>query len=216
MKEMMHSGTACLAMLALASTVAYAADHDATVRAKNHPSEESRPLESKPLSTPLLSHVEYPSDRPAWINETTNLNSQPQTCVVLTQPAETLDECRQELAVMRRAAVRSYIEIKSNCDRFDFFPINDQWIDERLVSRTYQGQVVKGGSNHYEMAVELTFPPGVENEIMDAWRRIQVRDRLGAMGVTFLIGLSSLVCISMFLSALSRRNRAKEDLRLVS
>ncbi|MGB7343724.1 MAG: hypothetical protein WBD20_05905 [Pirellulaceae bacterium] len=213
MKEMLHSGTACLAMLALASTVAFAAEKGMAQEIKQ---EVSKPVdtlqEPKELSRPPLSHVEYPPDRPAWLDQAPNLDTPPHTWVIVTEPAETLDECRDELQLMRRSAVASYIKYRSSSDRFDFYPINDEWIKERLISRTYQGTVTKGGTEHHEMAVEFTFPPEVQSEILSAWTQINVRDRLGALGVTVLVGLTGLICLSMLLCMLSRRATRQDSL----
>jgi hypothetical protein len=210
MREMLHSGTACLAMLALASTVAFAADSD---RADDG---AGKAADSKELSRPPLSHVEYPSDRPAWLDDSPNLESEPHTWVVVTEPAETLEKCREELALMRHAAVASYVKFRSRSDRFDFYPINDKWIEQRLVSRTYQGTVTKGGTQHFELAAELTFEPDVQSEIVSAWTQINVRDRLGALGVLVFVGLTILICASAFLCLLSRRATRQDSVALTA
>ncbi|QDT13628.1 hypothetical protein [Planctomycetes bacterium K23_9] len=228
MREMLHSGTACLAMLALASTVAFAAEQEmapdtslstapsSVAQSDAAKTDAGQPSDVKELSRPPLSHVEYPADRPSWLDQAPNLGEAPHTWVIVTAPAETLDECRDEIALMRRAAVASYIKLKSNSDRFDFYPINDKWIKERLVSRTYQGKVTKGGTEHYEMAVELTFPQEVQSEILTAWDQINVRDRLASMGAVVFTGLTLLICASMLLCMFSRRATREDSMQLAA
>ena len=193
--------------------MAFAADSD---HAGDVSKVAGKVADTKELSRPPLSHVEYPSDRPAWLDDSPNLESEPHTWVVVTEPAETLEKCREELALMRRAAVASYVKYRSKSDRFDFYPINDKWIKQRLVSRTYQGSVTKGGTPHYELAVELTFEPEVQSEIVNAWTQINVRDRLGALGVMVFVGLIILVCASAFLCLLSRRATRQDSVALAA
>lgn len=117
---------------------------------------------------------------------------------------------------MRHAAVASYVKFRSRSDRFDFYPINDKWIEQRLVSRTYQGTVTKGGTQHFELAAELTFEPDVQSEIVSAWTQINVRDRLGALGVLVFVGLTILICASAFLCLLSRRATRQDSVALTA
>ena len=138
MKHMMHSGTACLAMLTLASTVAYATDQNSGRQSTS----SDQPAQ---LSVAPLDHVDYPDDRPAWLqNSEMDLATEPHKLVLVTQPCDTIEECEEELKLSQRAMVATYIKMLAKADNYDFFEVNDEWIDEKLVSRDYTGTLQQG------------------------------------------------------------------------
>ncbi len=208
MNQMMHSGTVCLAMLALASTVAFAADQDGSDH--DVAIETSAPAHDvTPLSVPLLSTVEYPADRPGWLKNAPVLEGDTHTWVIVTGPYDSIENCDERFAVDKRVATENYIKELNQklhqSNKFDFYTINNQWVNERLVTREYVGTVTKGGVEMHEKAAQLTFTPDVQAEINLAWKKSTVRERLGAVGGVMFVGLTLAICGSMFLCMLSRR-----------
>ena len=217
--QFVHSGTICIAMLALASTVAYAADQESTpkqsIAQKDVADEADKSSDSTELSVPLSIHIDCPADRPDWLPMRTDhmpqLASEDHKLIVVTGLCDSTEECERDMPLMQRAAVASYVKAQTDESHFDFFPINDQWIEERLVTDTYTGTVMKGGVEMREQAVELTFTPEIREEITTAWNKVQVGERLGQLGGLLFVGTTLLICMSMFLCMLSRRAERKDS-----
>ena len=203
MNQRLHSGTACLAMLALASTVAYAAEHETP--------KETEIKGPTQLSVPLLDERKYPADRPTWVgSEGPNLSKKPHTWVIVTEPCDTPEACDELLEAMQKAAVSNYIQMRAKSDQYDFYSFNNEWIQERLVTRSYTGPVTMGSDEMFEKAVELTFDEDVQAEIVTAWDKRSVSEKLVAIGGLTFVGTVLLICASMFLCMLSRRAERKD------
>ena len=202
----LHSGTACLVMLAFASTVAYAAE-------TNLDGGERVAVEmdaTKPVSTELsvkpLDQIDYPADRPTWLeNDGLLKDGEITQVIIVTSPRETIERCLDELTVSQKVAVELLVKAITKSDEFSFRPVNQDWIEERLITNSYSGTLEQGGMEMHEQAVELTFTPEIKSEIKAAWKKEVVKDRLGVMGFSAFVGTSLLVCLSMFLCMLSRR-----------
>lgn len=158
------------------------------------------------LSVAPLDHVEYPMDRPSWVSNEPYFDGDNDTIVVVSAPCETPEESLEELKWMQRAAIATYIArlIEFSGD-FDFYPISDEQIDSDLVIRRYAGEVNQGGTTKYEHAVELRFDASKQIEITEAWKNVEVRHRLGAMGALTFVGLVLLICSSAFVGIFCRR-----------
>ena len=65
-----------------------------------------------------------------------------------------------------------------------------------LSDRHYSGEVNQGDMTKYEDAVELVFTEENRQEIEAAWRNVEVRARLGALGVLVFGGLVTLISSS--------------------
>lgn len=212
----LHSGTACLVMLALASTVAYAAESE--FDGSDQVAVETNT--TKPVSTELsvkpLDQIDYPADRPSWLEDENEndefLEGEDTRVIVVTDPSETLQLCLDKLEASQKVEVDKFVKSITKSDSFDFHLVNKDWIEERLVTNSYGGTLEQGGMEMYEQAVELTFTPEIEQEIKSAWNEIKlarekevVKDRLGVMAFLTFVGTTLLVCLSMFLCMLSRR-----------
>jgi hypothetical protein len=200
MTALLHSGSICLVAFVLVSTV-NAGDDARDLVAGEIINDEI----AKELSVPPLDHVEYPADRPAWLEAAPDFDSEIHTWVVVTGPCDTEDQCAEQLAVLQRAAVSAYIRQLTGSAQVDFYPVNDQWIESRLIVDSYNGKLTQGDTPMVEQAVKLEFSRSDQQKILAAWKNIEVRQRLGGLGVLVFLGLSVLVGSSSILSIISRR-----------
>ncbi len=194
MTALMQSGSICLVACVFAAAVP---DDQASKTSSDEKATE--------LSAPPLMHVEYSSDRPSWLDQDPDLESRTHTWVVVTEPADTFDESTDRLAIAKRAAVSEYISELTASTDVDFYPVNDKWIESQLVVDSYSGQLTQGGEPMFEQAVMLEFTPRNQQEILAAWKNIQVRERLGSLGVLVFFGLVLLISTSWLLGMVGRR-----------
>ena len=131
--------------------------------------------------------------------------------VVVSGPCETVEESEDELRVMQRAAASTLVtEIANSNGRFDFYSPSDEQIERDLVKRRYAGEVMQGDQTRYEHAVEIEFSEANQQQVRQAWRAVEVRDRLGEVGVLTFSGLTLLVCASAVTGWVSRRAQRRE------
>lgn len=167
---------------------------------------EQEDAPKSPLSVAPLDHIEYPASRPAWLAQSPKLEGAVHEWIVVTQPAETPEQCDAELVRLQLAAVISYAEMQSDFQSSTRdLPITSEWIEENLVRGLYEGEVKQGGTVLYERASKLMFDKQGQSTIMKAWKKVQVRDRLGATGVLLFGGMLCLFLGSMVTNFLSRR-----------
>jgi hypothetical protein len=157
-----------------------------------------------PLSVAPLDHIEYPKDRPAWVSQSTDFAEDAHVIVVVSGPSETPEESLEELRLMQRAAVATYVS-RFASGAYDFYPISDEQIDRELVARRYAGEVTQGDMSKYEHAVELVFTEEKRQQIQAAWRNVEVRARLGVLGLLVLGGLVTLISSSAMVAVVGRR-----------
>ncbi len=197
MNQMIPTSSACLVLMLLAPSAARAADENTKINSAKEPA---------PLSVAPLDHIEYPEDRPDWVSAAPSLKEFPHTWVVVSGPSDTPEESAADLKLMERAAIATYIKGLPGADgRFDFYPITDEWIENELVCRRYAGQLTEGGMERYEHAVELRFDKETQKQMLASLKNVEVRERLGAIGVLVFTGLIGLICSSAFVGMLSRR-----------
>ncbi len=203
MTSLMHTGSVCLAALVLVSA-ATADDQTATVT-NDQASEPTSAEAVTELSVPPLDIVEYPDDRPGWLEEAPDLESNTHTWVVVTNPCESYEQSAEQLAILRRAAVSSYVQGLTQTADADFYPVNDKWIESQLIVKDYQGSLVQGDVPMFEQAVMLEFTPRTQEEILAAANNLQVRQRLGKLAALVSLGLVLLIGSSSLLGIVSRR-----------
>ncbi|MCG8649089.1 MAG: hypothetical protein MI861_04615 [Pirellulales bacterium] len=198
MNQVFQTSSACFVLLLLAQATVQGAD-------ENPVAEDSQ---AKPgqLSVPPLDHIIYPEDRPEWVDARPSLDELPHTWVVISGPSETPEQSVNDLKLVQRAAVETYLKGLPGADgRSDFFPITDQWIEDELAVRRYSGELTQGGDKRYEDAVELRFDQSTRQQMLTALKNVEVRNRLGALGVLVSSGLVGLMCSSAFFGFWSRR-----------
>ena len=162
------------------------------------------------LSVAPLDHVEYPSDRPAWLERAPALGYRPaETCTVVSGPSETAEQSADRLRVLTRAAVASYIEQLTGAADADFFPVHSDWIESVLIEDRYAGTLSKGGMTMHESAVALRFPPEAQEEILAAWQETQLRGRLTLLAGGTAAVLVLLTAVSAGLNLIARSGRRR-------
>lgn len=206
MKTLIPSASAC-AIVALIASVGYAQSFEIVVETKSAKSKakttadaDSKPFE---LSVPPIEHTIYPADRPGWVRNEPDFESDVHTWVVTTTAYETTKRCESELEELRRAAIALYIKQQTGwvCDEGTF---NEDWIEE-LTARRYVGSLVRGDQDLREIAVELRFDRAAQEKIRMAFREAQLGDRLRTTGGLFALGLVGLCCTGGVLGLLGRR-----------
>ncbi len=203
MSVTMTKSSTCLLLLTLVPA-SYAAA--ATIQSKD--------AAPKELSVAPLDHVEYPESRPDWVANPSESDDDGFRTVIVSGPCDTVEESLEELRLMQRAAVSTLVtRIAQSDGRFDFYWPSDEEIERDLVSRQYQGEVTQGDQIRFEHAVEIEFSEAEQAEVRQAWQNLEVRDRLGALGVVTFTGLVLLVCGSGFTGLVSRRaqRRSRQD-----
>jgi hypothetical protein len=171
--------------------------------------DESDAASPKELSVAPLDHVVYPESRPNWLSDP--LDDEAFRVVVVSGPCETVEESLEELRLMQRAAVSTLVtQIAASDGQFDFYHFDDEKIEQEHVIRSYAGELTKGGQPRYEHAAELAFSKAQRQQVQEAWQNIEVRDRLGAMGVVSFSGLVVLICGSAVTGLFSRRKLRRE------
>ncbi|MFK8111947.1 MAG: hypothetical protein AB8B91_07080 [Rubripirellula sp.] len=198
----MRNSTTCLLVLMLAPVIL--ADDT------GKPVEKDKPAE---LSVAPLDHVTYPDTRPKWVGQSVRYDEAADTIVIVSGPCESPQESIEELELMQRAAVSTYISSLTESGLFDFYPISDEEIGRDLAVKTYNGEVTRGDSVLYEHAVELKFTQQKREQILTAWKNVEVRDRLGALGVLVLLGAVLLMCSSALLGLVTKRVERREQLQ---
>ena len=162
------------------------------------------------LSVAPLDHVEYPEARPDWINQETDVSEEEARFVVLSGPCDTPEESLEELAIMQRAALATFIVgVTDSGGVSDFYPLSDGRI-EGYVHRSYEGEVTSGDVIRYEHAVEMVIDDKERKRMEQAWQNVEVRDRLGALGVMIVGGLAVLMSSSAVLGMTTRRITSRE------
>lgn len=160
----------------------------------------------KELSVAPLDHIVYPESRPDWLSDPPVSDSDVYRMVVVSGPRDTVEESEDELRVMQRAAVSTLVtQITGSDGRFDFYSPSDQQIERHLVKRRYAGEVTQGDQTRFEHAVEIEFSETDQRQVREAWRAVEVRDRLGVVGLFTFSGLTLLVCGSAVTGLVSRR-----------
>ena len=198
MSDVVRNGSTCLILLMLAPGVF---------------ADGSQPLDEAPapLSVAPLDVIEYPEDRPEWVSQPLGFDKDSFSIVVVSGPCETREESIEELHLMRRAAILTYVsEVSDSGGQYDFYPISDEEIDAELVTRRYSGTVTQGDMKMYEDAVEIRFSDDQRPEIQAAWKNVEVRDRLGALGLVVFAGLLMLISSSALVGMASRRVERRE------
>lgn len=206
MSQVIHSGSACLMLLVLAQATAQAADENAASRPDAEPA---------PLSVAPLDQIQYPEDRPEWIDAPTNLKALPHCWTVVSGPSETSEQSSDELRLLQRASVETYLKTLPGADgRLDFFPLTDEWIADQLVVKEYAGLVIQEGLTKHEHAAELQIDSDAKREMLAALKNDTVGQRLGVLGVLTATGLFGLVFSSALVGTFSRRVSRRESVKV--
>ena len=202
MKTLITPASACV-LVAFIASVGYAQSLEIVIEsgsAEESVADASAPTE---LSVPPIDHTIFPADRPEWVRNEPDFESDIHTWVISTGAYETTRQCEEELEELRRAAISLYIKRQTGwvCDEGSF---NEDWIEE-LTGRRYVGSLTRGDETLREIAVELCFDRVAQEKIQASFREAQLDERLRNTGGVFAMGLVGLCCTGGLLSLLSRR-----------
>ncbi|MEM6364594.1 MAG: hypothetical protein AAF539_02955 [Planctomycetota bacterium] len=172
---------------------------------------ESKSENQTTLSVAPLNHAEYPSDRPHWIDQSPEIADDESSIVAASGISDTPEEAADTLAVMKRAAVETMLRHRlgrrGQPIDLDHLQIDDQWIEESLVVRRYDGSVDVGGESKYESAVLLRLSDEARTMIDASIRESQVGERLGVMGLSAIGALALLLGGSIVMGGVANRQQ---------
>ncbi|MFG0253700.1 MAG: hypothetical protein ACF787_01165 [Rhodopirellula sp. JB053] len=177
--------------------------------------EKEQTNEPVALSVAPLDHVEYPLDRPQWIEEgRTPLDSDDSDEVVIaitSGPAPTPEAAVEMMEVMALGAVENYVdqrlqETNSDVSSSDV-AIDLDWVLNELVSRRYDGTVKTGDMVQYESACLLRMDGSHQEMLNRLVQNHELQGRLAAVGVLGVLCLVGLLSGSIFFGWLSSRQQ---------
>lgn len=174
-------------------------------------SDSSKSTAPRELSTAPLTHIRYPDDRPSWISQEPDLQSAEHTWVVTTGGCDSIQMCEDKLGALKPAAVALYVKRTTGWECDDAL-LDEQWIEDELVSRRYLGTLQQGDQTLHEIAVELKFDGQARERIDLAHEQARrervnsiVGERLQATAGLFTLAVLGLFCTGGLLGLVSRR-----------
>lgn len=197
MSAMIRNGWTCLLLLLAASALADEAK-----------SEQAASDTAAELSVAPLDHVTYDEDRPQWVTDADRGQQFPvidgNQIVIVTRLCESQQQSQELLMITAKAAVDQYVIdlVDFVADR-SFYDFSDDQIRD-LITRQYDGKAMRGDTEMYYSAIELTFTAGTQREIIAASKNVEVDRRLRNIGGLFLGGLFALFGSSALLGTVSR------------
>ncbi len=192
----------------------------ATTRAdapKTDPSSAQLTDESSTLSVAPLDHIDYPLDRPSWIEEhrvpTPPSDGADLLISVGSGPAASPEAASEMMDVMARGAVENYLEQIAQdgpevipAERFD---VDMDWVRDELISRRYEGTVGMGDDVQYESVCLLRISDEQQQKLSRSIQNYQLEGRLSTVGAIALIGFVGLLSGSVGLGWLASRQRPR-------
>lgn len=165
--------------------------------------------EAGTLSVAPSDHVEYPADRPEWIDAENDLGLPLHRWIVRTPPCETREECEDVLAVMFLSELHRYGRALTGSPLVDQLAVEDEELLESLVARRYDGTLTQGNLPAYESALELRIGPDFQERVWRHVRNGEVRQRIGAVGVMSAGGLALVVMLAGATAGISRHRASR-------
>lgn len=202
------------AMVSLAPCGAASGDDDKKVEA--HPSKISSESSSK-LSVAPLDHVDYPLERPGWIEEyrvpVTPTSGADLLISVSSGPAASAEIAAEMMEVMARGAVENYLEEMAQ-DGAEPVPAEEievasNWLREELVSRRYDGTVGSGDEIRYESACLLRISAEEQQKLAESVRNYRLQRRLATVGVVAILGFAGMLSGAIGLGWLASRQQTR-------
>ena len=215
MSQIIYSGSACLAMLVVATAVTYAESTDENSSDGTNATSEVVDVKATipELSVPPSTHIEFPENRPAWVGAAPELEGETHVWSVASTGGDTVADCQSDIKTLQRVAVELYIKHLTQSEGDVDYPINDDWIENELIAERYVGTCNIGDEARHEVAVRLEFGPEAQQKIKQSFRKLEVRDRLAALGGATFLGFLGLIGASMFLGFASRRVQKRQSER---
>lgn len=172
---------------------------------------------SSKLSVAPLDHVDYPLDRPVWIEEhripVTPSNGGDLLISVSSGPAATPGIAAEMMEVMARGAMENYLEQMAQNDAepvpADRIEVAADWLREELISRRYDGTVGSGDEVRYESACLLRISDEEQQKLAESIQNYRLMARLSNVGVIALLGFTGLLGGAFGLGWLASRQQAR-------
>lgn len=182
--------------------------------------EESSAVVEQPseLSVPPLDQVDYPLDRPNWIDEhrvpIPPAQGDDLLISVSSGPAASPEVAAEMMEVMARGAVENYLEQLAH-DGPEIIPaeqlqVDMDWVRDELISRRYDGTVGGSDEARYESACLLRISEAEQRKLAQSIQNYRLQGRLSTIGAVALIGFASLVGGSVGLGWLASREQSKK------
>jgi hypothetical protein len=173
--------------------------------------------EATELSIAPLDHVDYPSDRPQWINQSSEGQQNDEETIlisVVSPPQPTPDAAAEMMEVMTRGVVENYIDQKASLVREPIdskkIEVEMDWIRDELITRRYDGEVKVGEHTQYESACLLSLTLDHQETLDRLIENHQLMHRFGVVGVFALGGFHSLVGGSIVFGGLASRQQRRQ------
>lgn len=175
---------------------------------------------SSKLSVAPLDHVDYPLDRPGWIEEhrvpVAPSNGGDLLISVSSGPAASPEIAAEMMEVMARGAVENYLEQMAQhgaemvpADQIEVAP---DWLREELISRRYDGTVGMGDEVRYESACLLRISGEEQQKLAESIQNYRLQGRLSKVGAIALLGFAGLLGGAIGLGWLATRQQSKATL----
>ncbi len=171
--------------------------------------------QSSALSVPPLDQVDYPLDRPNWIEEhripSPPSNGEDLLISVSSGPTASPEVATEMMEVMARGAVENYLEQMAH-DGPEIIPaeqlqVDMDWVRDELISRRYDGTVGSGDEVRYESACLLRISEAEQRQLAESIQNYRLRGRLSTIGAIVLIGFAGLLGGSVGLGWLASRQQ---------
>lgn len=210
---------AVMAAVMVSLTPCSAAFGDDDKKVDTHPAKVISKSSSK-LSVAPLDHVDYPLERPGWIEEhrvPVAPNEGGDLLIsVSSGPAASPEIAAEMMEVMARGAVENYLEQMTQdgaepvpADEIEVAP---DWLREELISRRYDGTVGSGDEVRYESACLLRISAEEQQKLTESIQNYRLQRRLSTVGVVALVGFAGLVSAAVGLGWLASRQQRKTPL----
>ncbi len=168
-----------------------------------------------PLSVPPLDHVDYPPDRPSWIEEhqqpTGGDDGSDILISVSSGPAATPEIATEMMEVMARGAVENFLhqqaEAFPEAIQTDQIEVKMDWVRSELISRRYDGTLSGSESTRYESACLLRIDSADQQTLHQMIQNLRLQHRLGFVGGVATICLLGLLSGSIVFGWLAGRQK---------
>lgn len=189
------------------------------------PDREASPgvASSTELSVAPLDHIDYPLDRPHWIDDTGDTveagHDDTVLIAVTSGPSPSPAAALEAMEVMARGAVENYVEHLSRgfSERIDAdeIKVDMDWIRDELIARHYEGTVQTGETLQYESACLLQIGKTQQQTLEQLIQNQRLKHRLAAVGILGLLSLLALLGGSVVFGWASapRKNAAAQRAR---
>lgn len=165
------------------------------------------------LSVDPSGRVNYPEDRPAWIDSEATRVEGADRFVARSIPSADLDQAKEYCRIEVDALIRRYAsQLNSDLDDASGLKLERDWIEEAVVRQTYTGSVrLDDGEELFEAASLIVFGEDVDSHLRRQIQQVLVRERLVGMGAVTSIGLAGLILGTMVMGMVSRRIERKSQ-----